>query len=101
MRPTVLITLEPAGPGRVLSEDWLLRATLAEIVAGKVSLPALLRRAVEQGPAQSLTSASPPIYAAGVRPGTPKPSHASRSSPRLELEVTPDEARVRGDRRGR
>ena len=96
MRPTVLITLEPAGPGRVLLEDWLLRTTLAEVVAGKVSLPALLRRAVEQGPAQSRTSASLPIYTAGVRPVTSKPSHASRSSPRLELEVTADEARVQG-----
>ena len=96
MRPTVLVTLEPAGPGRVLSEDWLLRTTLADVVAGKVSLPALLRRAVAQGPAQSRTSASLPIYTAGVRPVTPKPLHASSSPPRLELEVTADEARVQG-----
>jgi hypothetical protein len=96
MRPTVLITLEPAGPGRVLSEAWLLRTTLAEVVAGKVSLPALLRRAVAQGPAQSRTSASLPIYTAGVRPVTPKPSQASSTSPRLEIEVTAHEARVQG-----
>jgi hypothetical protein len=96
MRPTVLVTLEPAGLGRVLLEDWLLRTTLADVVAGKVSLPALLRRAVAQGPARNRTSASLPIYSAGARPVTPKPLHASRSLPRLELEVTADEARVQG-----
>ena len=45
VRPMVLVTLGPGGAHLVLRENWRISTTLAEIVAGKVNLPALLRRA--------------------------------------------------------
>jgi hypothetical protein len=96
VRPTVLVTLEPAGAHLVLREDWLVSTTLAEVVAEKVSLPGLLRRAATQGIAEIRTSTSLPIYTAGIRAVTPTPSHGSSSVLRLELEVTADCARVQG-----
>ena len=51
----VLVTLGPGGGHFVLRENWRVSTTLAEIVAGKVNLPRLLRRAAAQGTAERHT----------------------------------------------
>ena len=52
-QPCLFVAVTPSAFGRILPEAWLLRVTLAELLAGTVFLPDLLARA-----------------AAGIRPGT-------------------------------
>jgi hypothetical protein len=96
VRPMVLVTLGPGGGHSMLRENWRVSTTLAEIVAGKVNLPALLRRAAAQETSERHTRGLLPIYTAGIPHAISSSSQGSTAPARLELEVTDDRARVQG-----
>jgi hypothetical protein len=95
LRPTVLVTVEPSGPGRLLPEPGLVHTTLAALVAGQVNLGRLLQAVSSRVRPPVSARASMPVYAGGVRPIVGAPTSPT-SARRFALHVTREEARVEG-----
>ena len=93
--PTVVVTLEPSGPARVLPEPWLVRTTLAALVTRQADLKQLLHAAASQGRPTTLLNASVPIYAGGVRPIIARPPEVPPLR-RFVLQISRDQAHVEG-----
>jgi hypothetical protein len=94
VNPTVVVTLEPSGPARVLPEPWLLRTTVAALVTGQAGLTRLLQTAASQPRPTTLLNASVPLFAGGVRPLIAKPPE--RPVRRFVLQISRDQAHVEG-----
>ena len=95
VNPTVVVTLEPSGPARVLPEPWLLRTTVAALVTGQASLTRLLQTAASQPRPTTLLNASMPLFAGGVRPIIAKPPERPPVR-RFVLQIGRDQAHVEG-----
>ena len=76
--PTCFVSINPrAFEGRFVGEDWLVRASLADLVSGQVSLADVLNGLAAAPTPRTLTKATIPVYAKGHVPILPveKPHH--------------------------
>ncbi len=67
-QPCLFVAVTPSAFGRILPEAWLLRVTLAELLAGTVSLPDLLAQAATGIRPGTLLNPMVPVYAPFVPP---------------------------------
>lgn len=64
--PTCFLAVNPrAFEGRFVSDEWIVRAGLAELVSGQTDLGELLERLAEQVPPATARKATIPVYAKG------------------------------------
>jgi hypothetical protein len=64
--PTCFIAINPrAFEGRFVSDEWIVRASLADVVSGKTDLKPLLEGLGEQDPPTTARKATIPVYAKG------------------------------------
>lgn len=62
-QPCLFVAVAPAAFGRILPENWLLRVTLAELLAGTASLPGLLTQAAAHMRPGTMLNPVVPVYA--------------------------------------
>ena len=92
------VVVNPKGfEERFLNEDWLTRASLADVIAGEVDLQDVLQELATAGAPQSVLNASVPVYSKGAPPIRVEPLVPPQKGRRFVVEVGPKTVRVEGE----
>ncbi len=82
---------------RFLDEDWIARASLADIVCGEIDIKEWVRNAAGSGPPQSVRNASVPVYTKGALPIVAEPVAPHQAGRRFVVECGPSTVLVEGE----
>jgi hypothetical protein len=95
---TCYLAVNPKGiEERFLGEDWIICASLADIVCGKIDIKEWVCHAAECGPPQSVRNVSVPVYTQGTTPIVIEPVAPSQAGRRFVIECGPNTVRIEGE----
>ena len=82
---------------RFLDEDWIHRASLADLVCGEVDFKAWIQAAAASGRPPSVRQASIPVYTKGARPVLVDPVAPHKEDRLFVVECGPNTVRINGE----
>lgn len=95
--PTCYLTVDPTHTDRFLSEEWLTKVTLADIITGKINLNDTLNALAVSGTPAAVVEASVPVYSKTVSPIVAEQSARHDRQRRFVVEVGPKTVHVEGE----